>query len=306
MRVVVDGHVAAAHHLEAVAAHHDRGVLVEADAEQVGMALDDGHEVELAVALEQVLVDGDALEEPQPHHVIADHQGVAPGIAADHERALDGGAGGGAPDDPAAGEHRPQLLVRPRVQVGVGQPPLAPAREPDAARLAQGSDEGLGVRRLAVARVDDLQVARPRVGEVAKVLGIVGQLVALARRRDHHDARIGAAREVQEALEDGLALEAAAHDDECAAGGTEVGPSRRGRRRGRGRRRRRLGESPPGERGRAGRGRDQGQAARDEPRPHRAGLPSRAATAPSDSSTRSMRSSPAFRSWGSLPSPMRR
>src|SRR6185369_18053461 len=50
-RVVVDGHVAGADHVEVVAAHHDRGVLVETDAQEVGMALDHGDEVELAVAL---------------------------------------------------------------------------------------------------------------------------------------------------------------------------------------------------------------------------------------------------------------
>jgi len=44
------------------------------------------------------------------------------------------------------------------------EPPMAAAREPDPARLAQGSDEGLGIGDLAIARVDHLGVARPRVG----------------------------------------------------------------------------------------------------------------------------------------------
>src|SRR6185436_3415087 len=104
-RAVVDRDVPRPHHLEAVAAHHDRGVLVEADPEELGMARDHGDEVELAVAPQQVLVDGHVLQEAEPLDVVADHDRVALRVAAHHERAQDGRAGGSTADHAAAGQH---------------------------------------------------------------------------------------------------------------------------------------------------------------------------------------------------------
>ena len=142
------------------------------------------------------------------------------------------------PITPPRAEHVAQGGLRTRAQVGVGQPPLAAAREPDPARVAQRRHEGLGVGDPAVARVDHLDVARPRVREVAEVARVVGEVVALTRGGDDDQAGLGTAREVEEPLQDRLALQPAPDDDQRALGRADLGWSngrRRRRRRQRGR-----------------------------------------------------------------------
>jgi hypothetical protein len=138
--VIVDGHVARTHHLETVTPNHDRRVLVDPDAEQLGVRLHDLDQVELPVAAEQVLIDGDVPEERHALHVVTHHDRVRPGVAPRQVGSLNGGAGRRPADHAAPREQRPQLLA-PGCRVDV-----AATANPGGyrARLAQ-LDEGVGI-----------------------------------------------------------------------------------------------------------------------------------------------------------------
>ena len=109
-----------------------------------------------------------------------------------------------------------------RVQVGVGQPPLAPAGEPHAPCLEQGFDEGVGVGDFGVVGVKDGDVgrARPLEGTAAAEELIVA--VAPACRRDDDDGSGRAAGQFDELSENGGIGEGAAGDDEGAVRGADL------------------------------------------------------------------------------------
>src|SRR5262249_60336127 len=111
----------------------DRRGLVEADAEELRIALDEGGQVGEAVALGEVLVDADAGQEAEAAFVaLAHHLGVAQRAATQQVIALDGGAGAAAADDPAALQHVAEALVGLGVLVPIDEAPLPPAAAPDA------------------------------------------------------------------------------------------------------------------------------------------------------------------------------
>ena len=143
---VVDADHAPADDQEAIALDDDRRRLVEPQAEQPRLRLDDLDQVVLAAPDQQVLVDGHAPEVAEPLLVaLGHHDLVALAGAADQVRALDGRAGRRAADHPAAGQDALDLALGPRAHVGVDQPPLPAAAEPDAPGRLERGDERLRV-----------------------------------------------------------------------------------------------------------------------------------------------------------------
>src|SRR5690606_5126251 len=92
---IVDERVRRPDDLEPVPAHHDPGILVQADAEQVRMLRQDLEHVELAVPAKDVLVDADAAQVPESALMVSDDDLVGARVAADQERSLDRRARGG-------------------------------------------------------------------------------------------------------------------------------------------------------------------------------------------------------------------
>ena len=98
---------------------------------------DDLQHVLLAMAGEQVLIDGDAAQEPEALFVaFGHHEGVAFPGAAHQVRTLNRGAGGTAADHAAALEQGEHLALGAGVEVRVDKTPLAAAFEPDASGAA--------------------------------------------------------------------------------------------------------------------------------------------------------------------------
>ena len=153
---------------------------------------------------------------PNPLLVIPHHDGVGPRIAAHEVRTQDRGAGRGSADHPAPRQHPLQLFVDLRVQVRVGQPPLAAAPEPDAAGTAQRRDERRRVRRVAVRRMQHRQVAGSGGAKRIDTLPRLPVRLRSARGRDQDDRRIRSACKVQEALDDGRVLHVPAHEQQRA------------------------------------------------------------------------------------------
>ena len=220
--MIVDGDVAPTDDLEPVALHDDGGVLVDTDAEQIRARANHLDQVELAIAPQQVLIDPDAPQQPEPILVIAHHDRVGPRIAAHQVRAQDGRPRRGSTDDADAVEHLAERLVHLRVQVRIGEPPLAPAAEPDATGVTQRLDERVGVRNVAVRRVQDREAGRP--GRPKRLGAPPCPVVRLrsACRRDEHDRGVRTAGEIQEALDDGRVLHAPAHEHERSPRGPDL------------------------------------------------------------------------------------
>ena len=164
---VIDADQALADDEEAVPLDDDRRRLVEPDAQQPGLRRDDADQVVLAAPDEHMLVDGHAPEVAEPLLVtLGHHDVVAFARAADQVGALDRRAGRRAADHPAPRQHVLDLALGARAQVGVDQPPLAAAAEPDAPGLLQRRDERLRVGHGAVAGVQHGHVRHAeRLGE---------------------------------------------------------------------------------------------------------------------------------------------
>ena len=143
---------------EGVAVDGKGGALVDAESEELGMGLDDGGEIVLAVADVDVLVDGDVGEEAEADLVGGSHHdGVVVGVggAAHHEGALNGCAGRASADDASAIEEVEHFFEGEGVEVGVGEAPVAAAFDPDSGGRGEGSDEGSGVGEGTVGGVED-------------------------------------------------------------------------------------------------------------------------------------------------------
>src|SRR5204862_296709 len=112
---VVDRDLARAADLERLAADDDRGALVEADAEDVGVLRDDFLEIVLAVARQHVLVDGNARDQPEAFLVAGRHHEVVVLVrAADHVGREDRRPGRRSPGRPSEDPSRRARLFRQR------------------------------------------------------------------------------------------------------------------------------------------------------------------------------------------------
>ncbi len=217
---IVDGDFAGADDFKRVASDDDGGAFVDADAEEFGLQGDDGDEIVLALAGDQVLVDGDVAEEAEALFVaFGHHDGVAFAGSADEVAALDGGSGAGAGDDAAAGEEVIELLLRLGAEVAIDEAPLAAAIDEDAFGSAEGGEEGVGVGFGAVFRVK-----LHDVGEAVAEERVAGEgRDAFAGRGDDDDGGIEAASEGGETAEEFGAEGAAADDHQVAFGGSGSG-----------------------------------------------------------------------------------
>src|SRR5262249_4342561 len=212
------GHAAAAldfHHL--VRSDEGRRVLVEPDAHCEGVVGDRSQEPSQAIALAKMLIDDEAIREPQagrePH--AAGHDGRALIAAGNHVLAENAGAGAGAPDGDTAGVAETDQLGDWRAPEQRREPQLVTAGEEEAARFLEAlQPPGLATvaSRIEVHHRDaygaecaeDLLVAR-------------AGLVDAARSRYHDDIGVLTPRDMHEALEDAavvlLVLRAADRDD---------------------------------------------------------------------------------------------
>src|SRR5215831_7361045 len=215
---VDQGHAAAAldlHHL--VRSDERRRVLIEPDAHCKGVVGDRSQEPSQAIALAKMLIDDEAIREPQarrePH--TAGHDGRALIAAGNHVLAENAGAGAGAPDGDTTCVAQPDQLGDGCAPEQRREPKLVTAREKDAARFLEAlQPPGLATvaSRVEVHHRDaggaecleDLLVAR-------------AGLVHAARSRNHDDIGVLAPRDIHEALEDVavvlLVLRAADRDD---------------------------------------------------------------------------------------------
>jgi hypothetical protein len=105
--IVVDGDLAFADHFEQVAANDQPGIRVDADPEQLRMGVENVHQFVFPPSGDQVRVDDDVLQEPEPAFVALRHQKRLVRPPAHNERTLDDGTGRFAADDSAAVEHGP-------------------------------------------------------------------------------------------------------------------------------------------------------------------------------------------------------
>src|SRR5207248_3262836 len=114
----VNEHFALADHFKLIAVHHDSGALIDANAQQFGMPGNDWIQVILAVAGENVLVDGgiaqkaEALFVPRRHHYRVAFRGAPNQI-----RSLNGSSGRTSTDDASSFQYADQFLFRARIQV---------------------------------------------------------------------------------------------------------------------------------------------------------------------------------------------
>ncbi len=109
-----------------------------------------------------------------------------------------------------------------RPEVGIGKPPLPAAGKEHALRLGQRRDKRLAVRDLAIAGVEDGEIAGAVLAEDAEAGP--GRRIGLgvARGRNHDNRGVGAARQADEARDDGGVLHRAADDDEGSVGRADL------------------------------------------------------------------------------------
>ncbi len=217
---IVDRDFACADDFEVVASHDDCRAFIDADAEQFRLQGDDGDEIILAFAGDEVLVDGDVAQKAKAFLVtLGHHDGVAFAGSADEVAALDGGSGAGAGDDATAGEQVVEFLLRLGAEVAVDEAPLAAAIEEDSLGASQGGEEFVGVRFGTV-----LGVELDDVGEAVADEGVAAERGdTFAGRGDDDDGRIQTAGERGETVENLFAEGAAADDDQAASGGSGAG-----------------------------------------------------------------------------------
>jgi hypothetical protein len=216
--MVVDGHLACADDMEAGALNHDRGAFIEADAEQAGVAVDNRRQIVLAVARDEVLIDGGFFEQPEAFFVpLGHHDGVAFGRAAHQVGPLNGSAGGTAAHYAAAREHGFDLALGAGIQVGIGEAPLPSAIEPDGVGGKQRGDESFRIGFGAVARVKHGDVGYAEV-RCEALFGFRGIEVAIfAGGGDDDEAGRRPAGERDELLDDFGAELSASDNDEMTA-----------------------------------------------------------------------------------------
>ena len=219
---VVDDRIGLTDHLEVVASHDDGRVLIEPDAEQLRMRLNDLDHVELAVPLEYVLVDAHATQIPEADLVVTHHDGIGARVSPDQERALDGRACGRSADHPTAVEHLPDLFLRLGAGVGVYQMPLSTPEEVDRVGGLEWCHEFVGIGLRAIRRVQHGHVASAVLTPAVQALIVLVVFLGSAGRRDHDDVRVGPARQLEEALIDLRRTERAAHDHQRSVLGSHL------------------------------------------------------------------------------------
>ena len=199
-----------------MACHDDGGAFVDADAQKLRIAFDQRGHVGEALSLGEVLIDGGTRQEAQAALVAFGHDvAIAERIGAGQVLGLNRGAGAAAHDDSAAPEHVAHRRVGFGIEIGVGEAPLPPAAEPDAAG---------GAERLEILGAVDLgQLAAGQDGDrfgagLTKLLGDA----ALFRNgighsgRQHNDPGFLSAGQLNEPFDDPLGHATAADDDQRA------------------------------------------------------------------------------------------
>src|ERR1700722_9704033 len=172
-----------------------------------------------------VLIDGDVGEEAKADLVAGGHHdGIVIGVggAAHHVGALHGCSGGTSTDGASAIEEIENLFDGAGVEVGVGEPPVAAAFEPDSGSDGEGCDE---IRRVGDGTVGGVKDSARDCGEGAlgaAVLCLQGGLVGGpgdGGGGDDDDAGVFATGHFDEALVVGC-LGRAAGDEEISFGRT--------------------------------------------------------------------------------------
>src|SRR5262245_49166389 len=199
--VVEDEDVGSGDHFEAIALNDDCRVLVDADAEQIGILFDNLEHVELAISHENVLIDRNVFQEPKRFEMVTDHLLIAFRIASHHKGSQDRGAGGRATDNSTTIKQGLKLTMCERVEIRIGQSPLSPALKENAAGLSDRSDEFFGVGGLAVACMQKGNVAHACFFELLQAWPVLIVLVRISCRRYNHEPRVFASGEFNESLE---------------------------------------------------------------------------------------------------------
>ena len=207
----------AAHDLERLVRPDERGgVLVEAEADRERVVGERGEQAAEPVALAEVLVDDEAVGEPEPgrERTLPDRRRALV-AERDHVLGEDRGAGAGAADVTPRALLRADQLRDRRAAEDRREPELVAAGEEDAGGLLQALEPA---RLLAVAaRVEVHHVDAARAELAEQLLVAAARLVRAARGRDHDDVGVVAAGDLHEAREDlrvvFLVLGAADRDD---------------------------------------------------------------------------------------------
>src|ERR1019366_9099748 len=194
--------------LRRVAAHDPCRSLVFGDAEELGMAWDDGvGEVGEARARHDMLVDADVLEVAErrlPPGLVHDVV-VVRRMAAHLEVAEDRRAGRGAADHTAALEHFNESALTPGGAIVLHEMELLAALEPDATRLLEDGDHRVGVGDVAILGEEDDDILRtvqsPWIAGIGRhgvaaagVWHIHDQWVRTAGRIDEYFVKLGPQR----------------------------------------------------------------------------------------------------------------
>ena len=243
-RVVVDGDAARADDLEAIALDDQRGVVVDAEAQQIRVRVHDVHQLGVAFGRGQVRIDRDLLEEAEATVAAPGHEDRLVRPPAHDERPLDDRSRGGAEDGAAAGEQGLDLAVRARLPIRGGQPAGIPGGQVDGAGAPNRRDERLRIGDGAVARVEDRHAVGteplPEMAVVGRPLRAVSRRVRVEDRvvvaesnrrrggREHDDAGRGAPGQRDETVSHHVGGAAAVHDERSPGRTGRLRPQRAG------------------------------------------------------------------------------
>src|SRR5262245_25261803 len=203
LRGVDDRDAARALDLECLVGPDEGGrVLVEPEAHRERVVGERGDEAAEAVALAEMLVDDEAVGEPEARREAdaARDRGRAVVAEGDHVLGEDRGAGARAADGDAARVLRADQLRDRRAGEERREPELVAAREEDAGGILDAVEASLLLAVAPRVEVHDVDAARAELAE--EPLVAAAGLVRAARGRDHDDVGVVAARDRHEARED--------------------------------------------------------------------------------------------------------
>ncbi len=148
-----------------------------------------------------MLVDGNAAQIAKALLIALGHHDVIPLTRPANEiRALDGRTGRAATDDSAPSQHALDRALRARSHVGIDQPPLPAAAEPDTTRFQQRCHKFLAVGFLAITRMKHGHVLHAEIAAEDFLIVVSVDMIALGRGRNQHKLGVATTGQRDEAF----------------------------------------------------------------------------------------------------------